>query len=103
MNKQSGFSKWKRNRIIKNDLNNLALLRTKYSIVTTENNSLSTPSLAPAVNNSNIPPNGSVMTSLFTSTEPAIFATAIRFLHIARRVNGGILASTNDAISETVR
>jgi len=60
MSKQSGFSKWKRNRIIKNDLNNLALLRTKYSIVTTENNSLSTPS-APAVNNSNIPPN--VLTS----------------------------------------
>lgn len=60
MSKQSGFSKWKRNRIIKNDLNNLALLRTKYSIVTTENNSLSTPS-APAVNNSNVPPN--VLTS----------------------------------------
>jgi len=56
MSKQSGFSKWKRNRIMKNDLHNLALLRTKYSIVTTENNSLSTPS-APGVNNSNIPPN----------------------------------------------
>jgi len=52
MSKQSGFSKWKRNRIIKNDLHNLALLRTKYSIVTTENNSLSTPS-ALSVNNSN--------------------------------------------------
>lgn len=56
MSKQSGFSKWRRNRIIKNDLNNLAVLRINSSSTgIIENNGLSIPSSS-AVNISNIPP-----------------------------------------------